>query len=89
MLTETGHREQRTWSKGSVIALAVLAFLAGQWSAHLPSAEADVTRAKDRETFKDGGVLANETLNASLAVLKQLDQRVARIESALLEVVDN
>jgi hypothetical protein len=77
----------RRWTTPAVLVVASLAFLAGIALAPANRAIAEVTEGEKREAFKDGGVLANSTLQESLVVLKRLDQRVERIEKALLEVV--
>jgi hypothetical protein len=80
-------REGRLWSTPAVLFLASIAFFAGIAFSPTRGVQADVTKGDDRETFKDGGVIANNTLQESLTVLKRLDQRIERIEKALLEVV--
>lgn len=77
----------RRWTTPAVLIIAVASFLMGGVLASAPSAMADVQKGEQRTTFKDGGIIANETLQESLSVLKRLDERVARIEKALLEVV--
>ncbi len=77
----------RRWTTPAVLLIASLAFLAGIALAPANRVSAEVTEGDKREAFKDGGVLANQTLQESLVVLKRLDQRIERIEKVLLEVV--
>lgn len=77
----------RRWTTPAVLAVASIAFLAGIALAPANRVIAEVTEGEKRDAFKDGGVLANATLQESLVVIKRLDQRVERIEKALLEVV--
>lgn len=67
------------------LAVAGVAFLAGSL---VPPVRAEVTPGQPRTTFLDGGVIANATLEQQLVVLKRLDERIARIEKALLEAVE-
>jgi hypothetical protein len=67
------------------LAVAGISYLAGSLA---PPVRAEVTPGQPRTTFLDGGVIANETLQQQLAVLKRLDERIARIEKALLEAVE-
>lgn len=79
--------QSRRWSTAMVVAIGCCCFTAGSLWSGLP-AMAEVTKTPPRDTFKDGGVIANETLLESLGVLKKLDERVARIEKALLKAVE-
>lgn len=61
--------------------------MAAIWQPIRPVA-AEVTEGEKREAFLDGGVIANKTLEEQLVVLKRIDERLARLEKALFEVVD-
>lgn len=78
--------QQRRWTTPAVVAIAVASFAAGNLVPLASSSAADIEKGQPRSTFIDGGVLANDTLQQSLVVLKRLDERVGRIEEALLEV---
>jgi hypothetical protein len=80
-------RGSRRWTTPAVAVVASLAFAAGLALAPGSRAVAEVTKGDERETFKDGGLIANQTMQESLVVIKRLDQRVERIEKALLEAV--
>lgn len=86
MTTETVQGSMRPWSTPAVLAVALGAFVAGSMLGGLSPASADVRKAEPRDTFKDGALIANQTLEASLVILKRLDDRVANIEEALLTV---
>lgn len=79
--------EKNRWTTPAVLLVASVAFVLGMALAPAHRLQADVSPGEPRESFKDGGVIANATLQESLTVIKRLDQRVERIEKALLEVV--
>jgi hypothetical protein len=85
-MTQQPNRPARTWTSKGVVAAS--SFIAGLLVAGGTPLGADVTPAEQRPTFKSGGLVANQTLLEQLVVLKRLDERIARIEDALLKVVE-
>lgn len=89
MTLETRKTPKRKWSAAALLAVGTLAFLSGAvlqpvWQ----PVRAEVTPGEPRKAFLDGGVIANQTLEQQLVILKRMDERIARIEKALLDVVD-
>lgn len=87
MIRSEIHARRPKWLTKPMAAAIASAFVLGAFWQPIQPAAAEVTEGEKRTTFLDGGVIANQTLQEQLVVLKRIDDRLARLEKALFEVV--